>query len=153
MSSLSDIFDGIVEEPKKEVIEDVKEKGISPFDILNSIYFSRNFVLDDSTDKAYNKYLLNKGLSMGEDTIFYAAEMSRYSHITNNMHHDFLNGVVRKRKRYNKWIKSVKDDNIKVIKFFMQCSISKAKEILNLLNETQVNELRTIFERDFKGTL
>ncbi len=152
MSSLSEFFGEIVEEPKKEVVEE-KEKGISPFDILNSIYFSRSFVLDENTEKAYVKYVLNKGLSMGEDTIYYAAEMSRFSHITNHMHHDFLNGVVRKRKRYNKWIKSTKDDNIKIVRFFMNCSISKAKEVLTLLNEAQVNELRTIFERDFQGKL
>lgn len=152
MSNLSDFFDDVVEESKKEVPEE-KEKGISPFDILNSIYYSRTFILDENTDKAYVQYLINKGLSMGEDTIFYAAEMSKLSHLTKNMHHDFLNGVVRKRKRYNKWIKSDKDDNIKIVRFFMCCSISKAKEVLSLLNESQVNELRTIFVRDYNGKI
>lgn len=148
MSNLNDVFGESLIEDKKESEE--KEKSANLFDILNSIYHSRNFVLDELTDKLYNKYMINKGLSMGQDTIFYAAEMNRFSHISNNMHHDFLNGVVRKRKRFNKWIKSEKDNDIKILKFFMKCSINKAKEVLSLIDENQMSDLKVVYERDYK---
>lgn len=145
MSNLNDFFGEETEE--KEVVEEEKQKSISLFDILNSINYSKNFVLNEETNKYYVKYMINKGLSMGKDTIFYANEMNRYPNVSNIMHHDFLNGIIRKSKRFNKWLKSEKNDDINMVKFFMKCSTKKAKETLSLLKEEQLEVLRVRFDK------
>lgn len=145
MSNLDD-FLGITTE-EKPVEKEEKDKSITLFDILNSIYYGKNFILNEETNKNYVKFMINKGLSMGRDTIYYANEMNTYPDLTNNMHHDFLNGIVRKNKRFNKWVKSDKNDDINMVKFFMKCSTDKAKVALSLLDEEQLKKLRFKFDK------
>jgi len=49
--------------------------------------------------------------------------------------------VVRKGKRYNKWLKNEEED-IKAIQDFFGYSFIKAKEALNLLSETQIDLIK-----------
>ena len=125
-NSINNIFDDFVEE-EKEVVEEEKAKSINVFDIVNSIYYDRSFILSEETKKYYTKYMINKSLSMGQDTIHFSNEMNRFPNLTNEMHLGFLNGVVRKRKRFNKWAKSEKIEHIDVVKFFLKCKNTRSK--------------------------
>ena len=80
-------------------------------------------------------------MGFGKDTVIAANEMNARPHIDNKMQYDFLKDIIRPAKRYNKWIKS-EEENIEAIQQFFGYSFMKAKEALNLLNETQIDLIK-----------
>ena len=131
-------------DPIKEIDEsefEHKLKKISPFDFANSIYNKNNLIVDERTEKEYNPFIVNRAMGFGKDTCIAANEMNARPHLDNKLQYDFLMDVVRKGKRYNKWLKNEEED-IKAIQDFFGYSFIKAKEALNLLSETQIDLIK-----------
>ena len=131
-------------DPIKEIDEsefEHKLKKISPFDFANSIYNKDNLIVDERTEKEYNPFIVNRAMGFGKDTCIAANEMNARPHLDNKLQYDFLMDVVRKGKRYNKWLKYEEED-IKAIQDFFGYSFIKAKEALNLLSETQIDLIK-----------
>jgi len=132
-------------DPVEEVVEDQfqeKLKKISPFDFVNSINFTKeDLMVDERTENEYNAFIVNRAMGMGPDTVIAGNEMNRFSHIDKKLQYDFLRGVVRKAKRYNKWLKS-EEENIDAIQRFFGYSFNKAKEALRLLSETDIDVIK-----------
>tara|TARA_B100000902_G_scaffold392238_1_gene444333 strand:- start:672 stop:1130 length:459 start_codon:yes stop_codon:yes gene_type:complete len=131
-------------DPIKEIDEsefEHKLKKISPFDFANSIYNKDNLIVDERTEKEYNPFIVNRAMGFGKDTCIAANEMNARPHLDNKLQYDFLMDVVRKGKRYNKWLKGEEED-IKAIQDFFGYSFIKAKEALNLLSETQIDLIK-----------
>ena len=54
----------------------------SPFDYLNAINLTKeNMMVDAQSEKDYVPYLINRGLSMFQDTVLYANEMNMHPDI------------------------------------------------------------------------
>ena len=115
---------------------------MNPFDILNSITYNKKRLIDDSNEKLYNAYQINKGLSYFKDTIFTAQEMNINYHLDSLLQHDYLFNSVRKQKRYAKWVKKDKDADIEAIKIYFNYSYKKAQEAYTLLNKDQVKYIK-----------
>ena len=78
----------------------------NPFQYLNAINDTKqNIMVDDITEKAYNSFMVNRGLSYFKDTVIFANEMNRNHHLDSRLQFDFLINIIRKRKRFSKWIK------------------------------------------------
>ena len=93
----------------------VKKKAISPFDFVNSINYSKeNLIVDDWSEKQYNAFIINKSLSHGVDTVIAANEMNSRTHLDTKMQYDFLRGIIRKKKRFNKWLKPEKEEHLEL---------------------------------------
>ena len=119
------------------------------FDYLNSINYSKkDIMVDDIAEDEYNPFMVNRGLSYFQDTVLYANEMNRYHHLDNRLQFDFLINIVRKRKRFSKWIKSTNPDTLNVVKEYYGYSDEKAKQVLPLLSSDNIKEMKT---RVFKG--
>lgn len=132
------------ETPKVKVEETYKQPSISPFEFINSISQTKErLIVDDWSEKQYNSYLVNKGLSYGHDTIIPANEMNSRPHLDKILQYDFLINIIRPKKRFNKWIKQEKVDDLEVLKEYYGYSTEKAKEILPLLNAVQLETIRT----------
>lgn len=132
------------ETPKVKVEENYKQPSISPFEFINSISQTKErLIVDDWSEKQYNSYLVNKGLSYGHDTIIPANEMNSRPHLDKILQYDFLINIIRPKKRFNKWIKQEKVDDLEVLKEYYGYSTEKAKEILPLLNTVQLETIRT----------
>ena len=113
------------------------------FDYLNSINATKkNIMNDDLDEKAYNSFMVNRGLSYFNDTVIYANEMNRYSHLDSKMQYDFLRQIVRKRKRFSKWHKADKTPDAEVVSTYYGYSKEKALEVLKILTPDQLNVLR-----------
>ena len=57
---------------------------MSPFDYLNSINDTKkDLMVDDITEKQYNAFLVNRGLSYFSDTVLFANEMNVHHHLPN----------------------------------------------------------------------
>lgn len=139
------IFDDV--ENKKEQIIEEKEKKISLFDILNSLYHSKDLKFID-VEKSYNPYMINKFVSMNSDLILIANEMNINPFLSKKLQFDFYTSIIRKKKRYTKYLKAEKEEIIDVIKFYMKCSNEKAKDILRLLSKEQIEELVTQYKNE-----
>ena len=126
-------------------IEEVpyKAPAISPFDFINAIHYSKeNLIVDDWSEKQYNPYIINKGLSYGPDTVIPANEMNSRPHLDKILQFHFLINIIRPKKRFNKWIKAEKIDDLEVVKEYYGYSTEKAKQVLPLLNTSVIEEMK-----------
>ena len=116
----------------------------NPFDYVNAILQNKKqLIIDDSTEKAYVPFMVNRSLSYHYDCIAYANEMNRRHFIDKKLQNDFLLNTVRSRKRpFAKWVKSEKSEDIECIKLVYGLSDSKAREALRLLSDEQIQQLK-----------
>lgn len=126
----------------------VKKKAISPFDFANSInYTKENLIVDDWSEKQYNAFIVNKALSYGADTVIAANEMNSRPHIDRKAQYDFLRGIVRKKKRFNKWLKPEKEEQLELVKEYYGYNNTKAATALRILNPDQIELIKKKLER------
>ena len=122
---------------------------MNPFEYLKAINETKkDIMVDDIAEKEYNPFIINRGLSFFKDTILYANEMNRYHHLDHRVQFDFFINIIRKKKRWSKWIKASDIDNLELIKEYYGYSNEKAKSVLSLLNNAQIEELK---QRIYKG--
>lgn len=143
--------------PPVEVVDEksfeVKTKKISPFDFANSINFTKeNLIVDETTEKEYNPFIVNRAMGFAADTVIPGNEMNARPHIDNKMQYDFLCGVVRKSKRYNKWIKS-EEENLEAVQEYFGYSFNKAKEALRILTSEDIEKIKVNLTRSKGGNL
>jgi len=122
---------------------------MNPFEYLNSINDTKkDIMVDDLAEKAYNPFMVNRGLSYFQDTVLMANEMNIQHHLDNRMQYDFLRLLIRKRKRFSKWNKPETSADIDAIKEYYGYSNEKASQVLSLLTKDQ---LTTIKKKLYKG--
>lgn len=122
---------------------------MNPFEFLNAINYSKkDTMIDDLAEKAYNGYMVNRGLSYFNDTVLLANEMNRYHHLDSKLQFDFLINTIRKRKRFSKWLKPEESEAVEAVKEYYGYNDEKARQALTLLSNEQINELRL---RVYKG--
>ena len=143
--------------PPIEVVDEksfeVKNKKISPFDFANSINFTKeNLIVDEATEKEYNPFIVNRAMGFAADTVIPANEMNARPHIDNKMQYDFLCAVVRKSKRYSKWIKS-EEENLDAVQEYFGYSFNKAKEALRILSAEDIEKIKDKLIRSKGGNL
>ncbi len=120
----------------------MSDKKLTPFDFLNAINYTKENILNVDNDKQYNQFMINRGLSYFNDTVIIANEMNKYHMIDNKLHFDFCINTIRKRKRFSKWFKAEESESIEVIKEYYGYSNEKARQVLALLNQNELNELK-----------
>lgn len=117
---------------------------MTPFDYIKSINDKK--YIDDVTD--YNPYLTNVAFSLAADTVMLANEMNRAHYLPPKMQYDFYYHTVRKAKRYNKWPKKIEEDpNLALVAEFYKYSMKKAREVLPLLSNEQLNYIKRKLDR------
>ena len=128
--------------------------------IVNDIYYDKKNVIhnaENETDKkeaikCYNAFVINRALSQGIDTIFYANEMNKCHELDPIMQNDFLVSSVRRKKRYNKWAKSAKDIDVEMIQAYYDYNPQRAREVLKLLTKKDLENIRnSLFEGGIKS--
>tara|TARA_B100002019_G_C20788863_1_gene365703 strand:+ start:158 stop:535 length:378 start_codon:yes stop_codon:yes gene_type:complete len=116
---------------------------MNPFEFVNSVNYTKDDIMvDDLTEKAYNSFLINRQLSYFQDTAIIANEMNRYHQIDNKLQYHFLLNIIRKRKRFSKWIKPQREDDVEAIKEYYGYSNEKARQSLDLLSPEQIQIIR-----------
>ena len=68
--------------------------------------------------------------------------MNRYPALDKKLQYDFLRLTIRKKKRFSKWDKEVKSEDINLIKRAYQCNETRALEALALLSVEQIEIMR-----------
>ena len=67
--------------------------------------------------------------------------MNRFASIDKKMQYHFLINIIRKRKRFSKWLKPEIENDIEVVKEYYGYSNNKARQVLSLLSSDQINKL------------
>ena len=120
-----------------------KHQIMNPFDYVNSINYTKKNIMDTpEKEKGYNPFMINRSLSYFNDTVILANEMNKYHHLDGRLQYSFLINIVRKRKRFSKWNKPQKHNDIDVVKQYYGYSNEKAEQVLPLLSQPQLLELR-----------
>jgi len=131
------------EEIQEEVIEEYKMPKISPFDFVNAIHYTKkHLIVDEWSEKQYNGFLVNKALSFGPDTVVAANEMNSRPHLEKRLQFDFLINIVRPRKRFNKWLKAEKVEDLEVVKQYYNYNTDKALQALRILTPEQLIRIK-----------
>ena len=116
---------------------------MNPFEYVNSINYTKKNIMDSpEKKKGYNPFMINRSLSYFNDTVILANEMNKYHHLDGRLQYSFLINIVRKRKRFSKWNKPQKHNDIDVVKQYYGYSNEKAEQVLPLLSQPQLLELR-----------
>ena len=116
---------------------------MSPFDYLKAINESKEDVMLTSQDeKKYAAFIVNRGLSFFMDTIFQANEVNRNHHLDSRLQFDYLLNSIRQKKRYSKWLKSEKLDDLDIVKEYYGFGNEKAKNALQVLTDEQLAYIR-----------
>ncbi len=113
---------------------------MSPFELIKSISNTKKDILENEKD--YNAFMVNRGLSYFPDTVLYANEMNKFHHLDNRLQYSFLINIVRKRNRFSKWNKSIESENINAIKRYYGYSNEKARDVLPLLSNENLNIIK-----------
>lgn len=113
------------------------------FDYVKAINFSKEqMIVDDITEKSYNPFIVNRALSMSIDTVLQANEMNMHFHLPKKLQFDFLLNSVSRRKRFDKWQKAQKSDELEYVKEFYKYSYPKALQALSILSPKQIEEIK-----------
>jgi hypothetical protein len=118
-----------------------QKKMLGPFDFLQTINVSKTDVYEGN-EKGYTPFVVNRTLSYFNDTVLLANEMNRYHHLDGKLQYHFLLNIVRKRKRFSKWVKPQVENDIEAVKEYYGYSNDKARQILPLLSPDQITTIR-----------
>jgi hypothetical protein len=117
------------------------KKTLSPFDFLQSINVSKKDIIEEN-EKSYNSFVINRSLSYFPDTVAIANEMNRYHHLDEKLQYHFLLNIIRKRKRFSKWVKPDIENDIEAVKEYYGYSNDKARQVLSLLSPDQLTTIK-----------
>jgi len=116
---------------------------MSPFDYVNSINDTKvDLMVDDVAEKQYNSYMVNRSLSYFPDTVAMANVMNQHHRIDNKLQYHFLFNIIRKRKRFSKWMKADKLSDIDAVKEYYGYSEDKARSVMQLLSTDQLDVIK-----------
>ena len=128
-------------------------KDYSPFDFMNAASFSKEDLIGnadnpDLVEKQYNPYIVNRGFANFNDTILHANEMNMRHHMFNAAQFDYYRAILRKRKRFSKWPKADKNNDLDAIQQVYQCNRTVAKLYLKALSK---EDLKAVHDKLVTG--
>ena len=118
-------------------------------DYLYSINQSKKNILDDDPDAArkYPAYVVNRCLSSFTDTVLYANEMNKNSHLPNKMQYDFFINSVKPRKRFSPWARKDSIDYLDIVKEYYGYNDDKALQALRILTKDQLDKISYLLRK------
>ena len=118
-------------------------------DYLYSINQSKKNILDDDPDavKKYPAYVVNRCLSSFTDTVLYANEMNKSSHLPHKMQYDFFINSVKPRKRFSPWARKDSIDYLEVVKEYYGYNDDKALQALRILTKDQLDNISYLLRK------
>ena len=117
-------------------------------DWLNSINQTKENLIDadESLEKEYPPFIINKCLSGFIDTVLIANEMNIHSDLSKKMQYDFFINILRTKKRFSPWLRKDTIKDIDYVKRYYGYSNEKAKQALTILSKEQLAFIKSKFE-------
>ena len=126
---------------------------MTPFDYVNSITHNKKDMMrgtenDELAEKGYQPFIVNRTLSYHQDCVYFANEINQRSHLDNLLQYDFFINMLRPRKRFAKWAKPTKNEDLEAVMEFFCYSRAKAEAAIAALSKEQVAMIK---EKLIKG--
>lgn len=121
----------------------------SPFDYVKSINgnSSVSIMADESDRKQYLPFIINRSLSYHQDTVMLANEMNLNAHLDVQEQYDFLRHTVRPRKRFAKFQKPQRKEDVDILIQEYSMNRQRAEESLAIISKDELNRLRAKQQR------
>ena len=119
-----------------------------PFRFIKSILQTKQSEMNnDQDEKEFSPIFTNLALSQHLDTILYCNEMNKnWQAVTPKMvYHYYLYSIRKMFRKYGKWAKKFKDEDITMLMEYYQVNKVKAQDYLSILNEKQLSDIRKEF--------
>jgi hypothetical protein len=125
---------------------------MTPFDYIKAINESKVNLMEDSEESPileseYIPFIVNRGLSLFPDTILYANEMNMRPNLGKKPQFLYLLNTIRRKKRYSKWFKKEKYEDIENVSTYFNYSLAKAKEAVKVLTAEQLQLIKIKLEQ------
>ena len=116
---------------------------------LNSINSSKkNFIDEDPLlEKEYPAYIVNRCMSGHMDALMYANEMNINPQLDKKLQYDFYLNTLRSKKRFSPWVRKEEISNLDIIKSHYGYSDDKARQVLPLISNTELEQIRKRLDR------
>lgn len=116
----------------------------NPFDFVNAVTHSKIDLLKENPEREreYIPFIINKQLSYFKDTVMYANEINRLSHLENKLQFDFFLNSLRPSKRFAKWVKKEDSTDLEAVKLYYGYNHVKATQALSLLSTEQLTMIK-----------
>ena len=82
---------------------------------------------------------------MDAGTVFYANEMNK-SVLEPQLQYEFYRNIIPTKKRWLKFVKKNKDEEINFIAEYFSVNLQRAKEYVNILTEEQIRDMKRELE-------
>ena len=117
-------------------------------DWLKSINETKTNLIDDDPllEPKYLPYIVNRCLSGHIDSLMYANEMNINHSLDHKLQYDFLLNTLRPKKRFSPWVRKDELVNLQIVKKYYGYSDEKAKQVLPLLSNDQLEIIRQRLE-------
>lgn len=111
---------------------------------LPSITEKKGYYMDgqEGTEAKYPSFMINRALSQYEDCVLMANMMNHLSILDAKLQYDFLVHTVAPKRRFSKWAKATKSDDILTISKAYNISCKKAEEVMALFSAEEMDALR-----------
>lgn len=125
---------------------------MTPFDIINQINVGKEDISEDPEfRKAYEPYIINKGLSYFYDTCLQANMMNERHFIPKKWQFHYLLNTITKKKRFSKWHKKdANSDDLTMVMNYYGYSKEKASVALSVLTDEQLTMIKQELEKGGK---
>ena len=107
-------------------------------DWLNSINMTKKNLIDEDPSEKFPAYIVNRCMSGHLDTVLFANEMNKNSHLDPKLQYSFLLNSVRKRKRFSPWLRKDEIRDLDYVKRYYGYSNEKAKQSSEHLNQRTI---------------
>ena len=114
---------------------------MNPFDIVSSVSHTKKRVIDETNEGEYNSFMVNRALSYYPDTIMHAQDMNVNHHLPGLLQYDYLLSSLRPRKRFSKWFKREKDEQVEAVMREYSYNRQRATEAVSLMSKKQLTQL------------
>lgn len=112
-------------------------------DIIPSIQQTKKVVVTAENERDYVPFVVNRSLSFHNDIVMYANQMNMMPFTDSLLQYHYLLNTVRAYKRpFQKWQKRENIENLDLVKEYYNYSNEKAKEVLSILSDAQIEEIK-----------
>ena len=120
------------------------QKQMDLKDWLKSINETKDNLIDEDPllESKYLPYIVNRCMSGHIDALMYANEMNINSHLDKKLQYDFFLNSLRSKKRFSPWMRKEELSNLQTVKKYYGYSDEKARQVLPLLSDEQLDIIR-----------
>ncbi len=122
------------------------------FDITNQLTAEREYGYSAEVEADYQPFLINRAMSNYYDCCMHANEMNQRSSLTKQQQYDYYFYAIQpKKKRFAKWHKPAKDERVKTVSEYYNCSIALAEQYSALLSDEDILRMREKMSKGGRG--